>query len=265
MSDLERATRTAYDTASAAWASGPERVYTRLAEAVLEHCPVPLDGAALLDVGAATGVLGREASARGARCVDADVAVDMLRRGRPPGHHVVAADGRALPFRGGAFDVVAGNCSLSHVGDPDRMVAEAGRVTRHGGAVVFSAFPATSTSHRAWSVVESVLADHGYERPEWYRHLKAETEPRVGSADALARLARTASLAAVDVVDERVDTGVADPGALVDWRLGMAQHAAFLARTPPARRADIRATAIARLGDDPDPLSVDLLVLVGRP
>lgn len=264
MSDLERATRAAYDAAAPAWASGPQRVYSRLAAALLDHCPVRLDGVTLLDVGAATGVLGHEAAARGARCVDIDVAVDMLRHGRPPDRRVVGADGRALPFRGGTFDVVAGNCSLSHVTDPERMVAEAARATRRGGAVIFSTFPATSTSHRAWAVVESVLTASGYERPQWYRHLKAESEPRVGSADALADLGVSAGLTAVDVASDRVDTGVADPAALVDWRLGMAQHAEFLSRISPAERAQVRSTAIARLGDRPDPLAVEMLVLVGR-
>lgn len=264
MSDLEQATRAAYDAAAPAWASGPQRVYARLAAALLDHSPVPLDGVALLDVGAATGVLGREAKARGARCVDIDVAVGMLRGGRRQSRRVVGADGRALPFRSDAFDVVAGNCSLSHVADPERMVAEATRVTRSGGVVLFSAFPTTSMSHRAWSVVESVLTESGYERPEWYRHLKAESEPRVGSADALAHLAGDAGLAEVSVVSDRVATDVADPEALVDWRLGMAQHAQFLADTPPAQRARIRSTAIARLGDHPEPLDVDLLVLVGQ-
>ncbi|HEX6256669.1 MAG TPA: methyltransferase domain-containing protein [Euzebyales bacterium] len=267
MSDLERDTRTAYEQAAAAWAAGPHRVYRRLAAALLDRCPVPLAGATVLDVGAGTGVLGAEARARGAGCIDADVAVRMLARdghdGRR-GRHAVGADGRALPFRDGTFDVVAGNCSLSHVTDPGRMLTDAVRVTRDGGAIVFSSFPGAASSHDAWHAVEQVLSEHGYERPGWYAHLKATTEPRVGTPEALLRLAAVAGIGAPDVVDVRVDTGLDDPRALADWRLGMAQHAAFLSGLGDVERRAIRDAAVARIGDDPAPLGVDMLVLTGR-
>jgi ubiquinone/menaquinone biosynthesis C-methylase UbiE len=264
VSDLERATRSAYEDGATAWASGPNVVYGRLAVALLDHCPVPLDGALLLDVGAGTGVLGDAARGRGARCIDVDVALDMLVHAGPGGRQGVGADGRSLPFRDATFDVVAGNCSLSHVLDPDRMLADAVRVASAGGGILFSSFPNATTSHDAWAVVEALLHEHGYMRPEWYRHLKEASEPRVGTADVLATLARTAGVDAVDVIRTRVETGLDDPVALADWRLGMAQHAAFLAGLDPAERAAIRTAAIQRIGSDPAPLGVDMLVLSGR-
>lgn len=264
MSDLERDTRAAYEHAATVWASGPDQVYGHLAAALLDRCPVPLDGAWVLDVGAGTGVLGDAAVARGARCVDADVAVDMLQHRHGRDRRGVGADGRSLPFRGGSFDVVAGNCSLSHVIDPQRMLADAVRVTRAGGAIVFSTFPTTAESHPAWAIVEAVLAEHGYERPQWYRHLKQASEPQVGTQEALAHLARSAGVEAAHVAHVRVETGVDAPPALADWRLGMAQHAAFVHQLSARRRAAIRATAIERIGDDTAPLDVDLLVLTGR-
>lgn len=263
MNHLERDTRRAYEAAAAAWASGPQRVYTTLAAALLDRCPLPLDGVRLLDVGAGTGVLGDEAAARGAACVDADVAVAMLRHTVRRPRRAVGADGRQLPFRSGCFDVVAGNCSLSHVLDPERMLTEAARVTRPGGAVVFSSFPNSAASHPAWLAVESVLGEYGYERPPWYRHLKTAAEPQVGTPDALERLGATAGLRDLAVDHARVATGVDAPTALVDWRLGMAQHAVFLSNEPAARRNAIRATAIERVGTEPEPLAVDLLVLTG--
>ena len=264
MSELERDTRTAYDDAARTWASGPEVVYGQLAAALLDHCPVTLRGAFVLDVGAGTGVLGDVARRRGATCIDADVAVDMLARAGSDRRVCVGADGRALPFRDTTFDAVAGNCSLSHVVDPDRMLAEAVRVTRDDGVILFSSFPNATTSHDAWEVVEAVLREQGYERPAWYRHLKAASEPRVGTEAALVDLGHTAGVRAVEVTRVRVETGVDDPAALADWRLGMAQHAAFLAALPSARRARIRTTAIDRIGRDPAPLGVDLLILAGR-
>jgi ubiquinone/menaquinone biosynthesis C-methylase UbiE len=264
VSDLERDTRTAYDAAANAWASGPDVVYRRLAATLLDHCPALLDGAIVLDVGAGTGVLGDAARRRGATCIDADVAVDMLLRAGSDQRIGVGADGRALPFRDTTFDVVAGNCSLSHVVDPDRMLADAVRVARTDGVILFSSFPNTTTSHDAWEVVETVLHEEGYERPAWYRHLKAASEPQVGFEAALADLARAARVRAAEVTRVRVETGLDDPEALADWRLGMAQHAAFLAALPPARRTRIRRTAIERIGSDPAPLGVDLLILTGR-
>ena len=264
MSELERDTRTAYDEAATAWASGPDLVYGRLAAALLDHCPEALDGATVLDVGAGTGVLGDAARHRGATCIDADVAVDMLVRTGSHRRRGVGADGRALPFRDRTFDVVAGNCSLSHVVDPDRMLADAVRVARDDGVILFSSFPNTSTSHDAWAVVETVLREHGYQRPAWYQHLKAASEPQVGTEAALAALAHVARVRAVDVTRVRVETGLDDSAALADWRLGMAQHAAFLATLPSVRRARIRATAIDRIGSHPAPLGVDLLILTGR-
>lgn len=264
MSELERDTRTAYDDAAMAWASGPDVVYGRLAAVLLDHCPATLTAAMMLDVGAGTGVLGDAARRRGATCIDADVAVDMLARAGGDRRLGVGADGRALPFRDATFDVVAGNCSLSHVVDPDRMLADAVRVARDDGVILFSSFPNVTTSHDAWEIVENLLREHGYERPAWYRHLKAASEPQVGTEEALLDLARAARVGAVDVTRVRVETGLDDPGALADWRLGMAQHAAFLAALPPARRARIRTTAIDRIGRNPVPLGVDLLVLTGR-
>lgn len=264
MSELERETRSAYGEAASVWAAGPDRVYGPLAAAVVAHSPVDLDGALLLDVGAGTGAVGDHATARGARCVEVDVAVAMLRHDRTRARRGVAADGRRLPFRDGTFDVVASNCSLSHVEDPRRMLVDAARVTRRGGAVVCSTFPNTTSSHPAWATVEDVLRECGYERPRWYEQLKVASEPQVGTAGSLAGLATAAGLRATDVAQVTVETGVSAPDALVDWRLGMAQHAGFLARLEPGRRRAVRAAAVERVGTDPQPLRVDLLLLVGR-
>jgi hypothetical protein len=52
------------------------------------------------------------------------------------------------------------------------------------------------------------------------------------------------------------------PDALVDYRLGMAQHVEFLTTLDAATRRDVRAAAIARLGLSPPALTLGLLVLV---
>ena len=56
-SDMQRA----YDRSADAWASGPEQVYTCLAQTLIDAAPVPLHGARVLDLGAGTGVASRAA------------------------------------------------------------------------------------------------------------------------------------------------------------------------------------------------------------
>jgi hypothetical protein len=45
----------AYAGASGAWASGPAARYDAMAQPLVDHCPVPLAGARVLDFGAGTG------------------------------------------------------------------------------------------------------------------------------------------------------------------------------------------------------------------
>jgi ubiquinone/menaquinone biosynthesis C-methylase UbiE len=263
MTAFDPATRTAYGTAAPTWASGPERVYRHLAEALLHAAPAPVDGALLLDVGAGTGVVGDVATGLGAACVETDVAVEMLAQRRDRPRRSVAADGHRLPFRSAAFDVVTAACSLSHLDDPSAMVAEARRILRPGGTLLASAFPATPDPHPVRACVEGVLIEHGFRPPSWYRRLKEAGERRVETPEALAGLGRDAGFG-VQVRDMVVDTDITAPDALVDYRLGMAQHAEFLASLDAAARRALRAAAIARLGDAPPPLSLGLLVLVAR-
>ena len=262
MTELDRDTRWAYGVSASAWAAGPERVYRHLAAALMRAAPIPIADALLLDVGAGTGVLADVATGMGARCVEIDVAAAMLARPRPDRpRRGVAADGRRLPFGDATFDVVTAGCSLSHVDDPDRMLREIRRVLRPGGAVLASTFPASGTSHPVRACVEEVLAECGYRRAPWYRQLSSVREAQVDTAGALEELARAARFGRVTARTVTVDTGITASEHLVDYRLGVAQHAEFLAGLDAAGRRTIRATAIARLSDEPPPLVIALLVL----
>lgn len=120
--------------------------------AFLADVAVPAE-ASVLDVGCGTGVLTRAlASLTGVgRVVGVDPAPSLLAKARQLGEHLpnVAfqeADGRALPFADGEFDVVVFDSTLSHVPDPEEALAEAFRVTRPGGALaVFDGDYATTT------------------------------------------------------------------------------------------------------------------------
>lgn len=248
--------RGAYDAAAEGWRAGPERVYARLAEALLARTPKPLAGAAVLDIGAGTAVAARIAAARGAgRVVAVDVAAGMLARAGPRVHAVVA-DAQALPFAGDSFDLCVAACSLGHVPNPDQALREARRV---GRALLVSAFRAGWT-HPAKAVVDAALTPLGFRPPAWYGELKADIEPQVDDPDRLRDLVAAAGFRQIEVAVAQVDGGLDTPEQLADWRLGMAHLAAFLASLEPAGRASARRVAVAALAGAP-PLVVPLVVL----
>ena len=158
------AIRLAYNRSAAAWMSGPDTLYGRLAEALLTAAPLPMAGARVLDLGAGTGVAGRAAIAAGARQVVAvDIAESMLRAvGGSSGRMLpVVADATHLPFTAQAFDIVCAAFCLGHLPDPVAALKEARRV---GRTIVASAFAAGWT-HPAKAAVDDALGEFGYSAP----------------------------------------------------------------------------------------------------
>lgn len=100
----------------------------------------PTPGARLLEVGAGTGRFGSAFGEDGDNYFGVDASGQMLRQfaARAPGSHqrLVQADGLALPFAEGTFDVVLLLHVLSGVPRWRRMLAEACRVLRRGGAFI---------------------------------------------------------------------------------------------------------------------------------
>lgn len=253
----------AYSRSAPAWADGPARVYRRLARDLVAAAPAAVRGALVLDVGAGTGEVSEAVVAAGGRCIALDVAWRMLtvdRHHRPP---AVAGDASRLPLRAASVDAVVTACTLSHVPDPVRALGEAERVLRPGGFVLASAFP-PGGAHPAKAAVEDALAAFGYEPPGWYRRLKQQGEPATGDPDALLRLAGAAGLGDAAVSCRSVAVDLETPEAFVDWRLGMASAAPFVAQLAPADQAALREAAIQAVGPQPPPLVVDQLVLAAR-
>ncbi len=105
-------------------------------------------GARVLDLGAGTGDLAREAARQqpAARVVAADFTLAMmqrakLRRGRERGRAQApfawaAADARCLPFADGAFDAVVSGFLMRNVGDVAPVLREQWRVLKPGGQIV---------------------------------------------------------------------------------------------------------------------------------
>ncbi|KAB2910367.1 MAG: methyltransferase domain-containing protein [Kofleriaceae bacterium] len=97
-------------------------------------------GARVLDVGCGTGTLTRLLAGWPgvASVTGVDPGTRLIERARALAQgleHVVfrEADGGALPFEDGAFDVVTLDSVLSHMREPERALAEALRVLRPGG------------------------------------------------------------------------------------------------------------------------------------
>lgn len=247
--------------AAEAWANGPDRVYGRLAEALVERCPGPLAGARVLDLGAGTGAVSRALASRGAMAVAVDIEPGMLRhdlRRRPP---AAAGDILALPFGDAVFDAVLASFVISHVARPDAALREAARVTRPGHPVLATSFLSAHEDPFKRGI-EEVLLRRGYRRPEWYEVFKREREARVGDASGLADIAREAALSSASVSVAEIEVGMLDAAALVAWRFGMAHVAPFLAGLHPRTRSLVTAEAVAALGPGPHRLRLPVVFLV---
>jgi SAM-dependent methyltransferase len=245
----------AYDRSADAWAAGPEQVYARLAQTLLDAAPLPLGGARVLDLGAGTGVASRVALTAGAALTVAlDNAVGMLRRAGSMAP--VLADACALPFTADSFDLVVAAISLGHVSDPVRALRETRRV---GGALLVSAFQAGWT-HPAKDAVDEALAPFGFRPPPWYLRLKRDVEPWVDDPGNLHELATAAGYRDVSVRIVAVATGLDTPAQLARWRLGMAHVAPFVQTLgAPERAAAVRAAESTLVGAPP--LVVPMVVL----
>jgi demethylmenaquinone methyltransferase/2-methoxy-6-polyprenyl-1,4-benzoquinol methylase len=247
----------------AAWETGPAVVYDGLAEAVLDRCPLPLQGARVLDLGAGTGAATRAAARHGAAVTAVDLSFDMLalhRGARPP---AVAGDMVALPFAAGAFDAVVAAFSLTHVDPPARGLAEAARVTRPGGLVMVAGFDGT-TRHPVKAATDAALTARGWTPPGWYLHVKEAIEPLVADPATLAAMAADVGLldGRAEVVD--VDLGPRTPRELARYRLGMSAVTDFVARLRPDERDELEAEVVAALAPVAEPLVMGVTVLTAR-
>jgi SAM-dependent methyltransferase len=241
--------RDAYSATSGAWQDGPGRIYDRLAEVLVARCPSGVVGGRVLDLGAGTGAVSRAAVAAGAASVAAsDLAIGMLRhdaRHRPP---AVAGDAVGLPFAAGTFDAVVAAFSLNHLTDPEAGLVESARVLRRGGGLAASAY-AEDDTHPAKAAVDEACRTFGWAPEPWIDAVRADAVPRLATVERAAAVASVLPGARVDGVREAFPELTALD--LVEWRLGLAQAAPFVAALAPDDREALVREALDRLGDPP--------------
>lgn len=250
----------AYSATGALWECGPSRIYDRLAAVLVGRSPVPLAGRRVLDVGAGTGAASRAALAAGAADVVAlDAAYGMLAHHADVRPAAVVGDILALPFPASTFGASVAAFSLNHLEDPVAGLRELARVTGPGGTVLAATY-AEGDDHPVKAAVSAALAARGWAPDPWYRSMMTRIVPLLASPERFAAAAGAAGLDA-DVQAVRVPFPELDAMDLVAWRLGMVQHAPFVADLPDAERRAVVADALALLGDEPTPLVRSVLVL----
>jgi SAM-dependent methyltransferase len=247
----------------AAWAHGPQAVYDRLAAVALATLPADLSGTTALDAGAGTGAATRVLVARGADVDALDSSPSMLAelhrqlRGRV---RTVVGDVRDLPLADGSYDHVVGAFVLNHLELPEAGVAELARVCRPAGRVIATTFGAED--HPVKPAVDAVLAGYGFVVPEWYRTLKQELIPKLGTPQAFGDVATRGGL--VDVTVRAVDVDLSDlsPAVVVSYRLGLAHIAPFMQELDSSTAAALHRDAVTAIAPLP-PLRLSMLVLEG--
>jgi len=118
----------------AAWARAPHHdAYWYYRDAFFAL--VPPAGRATLEVGFGEGRVCRDLVARGHRVTGVDVSPTLARLAAEADRtaRYMLADGAALPFRAGAFDLAVAYNSLMDVDDMPAVCAEIGRVLAPGG------------------------------------------------------------------------------------------------------------------------------------
>jgi SAM-dependent methyltransferase len=134
-------------------------ITTRLVGPLLDAAEVG-DGARVLDVASGPGYVAAEAAARGASVIGVDVADGMLSLARRLHPQIDFRHGsaEALPLPDESFDAVLANFLLLHVGRPEQVAAEFGRVLAPGGRVALTVWDVPDQARVLGVLVEAVAA-----------------------------------------------------------------------------------------------------------
>ncbi len=137
-------------------------------------------GARVLDVGCGAGFLSNGLAADGYRVTGIDQSAGSLavaRRHAPKNSRVAyrSADAYRLPFEDRAFDAVLMMDFLEHVNEPARAIAEAARVLKPQGLLIFYTFNRTlPAKFLAIHAVELIARDCPKHFHVWHLFIKPE-------------------------------------------------------------------------------------------
>ena len=209
---------------------------------LVRRAPLGIRGFRVLDAGAGTGVGAVALAGAGALPVQLDFSLDMLRHRREERPPAVVGDVTRLPFAAGSLDGAFAAFVLNHLPRPAAGVGELARVVRPGGAVLASVYADTSDNGPR-DVVDEAARRAGFTEPGWYRELRTERAPQVGTPERLAAAAERAGLDVRECVAEHLDVGVETAEDVVRYRFGQAQYAPWFAGMSDAEAADVRIAA----------------------
>ena len=162
----------------------------RLFERVCGQLPLK-KRAHILELGCGAGTYVRYLAGMGHSVIGVDYALPSLRRavGADPGRkgRYVGADGYALPFVCGSFDLVVCIGVLQAVSRPDRLLDEIARILRPGGIIVVEALNALEPPAMARRLLEiiggrpaRVRAYTPFQVREWFERREIRLLRRVG-------------------------------------------------------------------------------------
>lgn len=247
----------------AAWESGADPIYERLATSAIRSVPHSLSGRTVLDIGAGTGATSRAILNSHGWPLAVDLSHPMLAHGRERRPPAVVADATQLPIASAAVGgAVAGFC-LSHVERPDVLLAEAARVVEHDGPVMAIVFADNASRHPVSGAVSEAATRLGWLPPPWYRRLKDELEPAVSDPDRLRSIAEVAGLAEIEVTEADVDLSDLGVAELIAWRLAGPALAPFVAKLDPRNKEWLTTEAARALGDEPSSLLLRIRTVSG--
>jgi SAM-dependent methyltransferase len=232
------------DTVSAGWHTGAGVVYEPLAAALVATCPVPLDGAVVLDAGSGSGAVASLVAAAGATVVASDLSRSMIAAQPGRSWPAAVADVLALPFPSDAFHAAIAAFLVNHL-DPEAALGEMARVVRAGGAVAASTWADRPDAIKA--AIDRILAGAGWKPPDWYRVMKSVVLPVSGDPDRLGAAAERAGLVDIAVSVHAEVLGVSDPVAVVGYRVATPHIAPWLSGLDSTTRHGLIAAAAAAI------------------
>ncbi len=159
-----------------------------------------------LDLGCGTGVSTAAVAELGWTAVGVDVSSDLLEAARADGLEVLKATADALPFEDAAFDAVVSVWTHTDIDDFPAAVAEAVRVLRPGGPLVYiGGHPCFVGPHSLFVGAERVPELHPGYRPSRAYDASA---PGVGNPDGLRVRVDSVHLTLLDFFAAFTDAGL---------------------------------------------------------